>query len=406
MVLEFLQRKKETAKAEKGVKSPVLTSEDEQFLERLVGEAQLPPSEVVLFEGNKSTNAQERLMDGADKVPLPTSPDANTATAANPLDEAAKSPADVKDAKDPKKDKSRRQSYLSMIQKRVPFVPFGKDSSRKQAGTDLQTVANAVKSGDSLAPGVTPEQAEQEKQDMNNLLDQLNLSAVNNRAFSFSKESQRLFDEFTQILKDIINGVPTAYDDLEKFLTRSDKQVKDMYGNLPPFLQNLVKTLPAKFTGTIAPGLLAAAAEKPGFDAQNASASSSSKPRFSKRNIPALKNLVKTDTIAAILKSILNFLKLRFPALISGTNVLLSLAVFILLFVLWYCHKRGKETRLGKEKVPGEESDVSASDMEESLVVEDVSERNPEVERLEAALNQQTPSQSQVPLPAPKEEHK
>jgi hypothetical protein len=74
----------------------------------------------------------------------------------------------------------------------------------------------------------------------------------------------------------------------------------------------------------------------------------------------------------------------------------------VLLFVLWYCHKRGKETRLEKEKAAGAESDVS-SDMDDSMVVEDVSEPNPEVERLEAALNQQAPSQVPLPAPGPKE---
>jgi len=33
-----------------------------------------------------------------------------------------------------------------------------------------------------------------------------------------------------------------------------------------------------------------------------------------------------------------------------GTNVLLSLALFVLLFVFWYCHKRGREVRLAKEQ--------------------------------------------------------
>lgn len=179
----------------------------------------------------------------------------------------------------------------------------------------------------------TKEEADQEKKDMTSILDQLNLSAVNNRAFSFSAESNKLFERFTQILKDLINGVPTAYDDLEKLLTDSDKQLKEMFGNLPPFLQNLVKSLPAKMTASIVPGLAAAASEKPGADAKSmnldpkAFAKDYAKKR-AKRSIPSLKNLVKTDAIVAMLKSILNFLKFRFPAFISGTNVLLSLAVF------------------------------------------------------------------------------
>jgi hypothetical protein len=161
---------------------------------------------------------------------------------------------------------------------------------------------------------------------MTSILDQLNLSAINNRAFSFSKESKKLMDEFTQILKDIINGVPTAYNDLENLLTRSDKQLKGMFDKMPPFLQNLVKSLPAKMTATIAPGLLAATSEKPGADGKLMPEATGTKRK--KRNIPLLKNLVKGDAVVTMLKSILNFLKFRFPTLVGGTNILLSLAVF------------------------------------------------------------------------------
>jgi hypothetical protein len=161
---------------------------------------------------------------------------------------------------------------------------------------------------------------------MTSILDQLNLSAVNNQVFSFSKESQRLMDEFTQILKDLVNGVPTAYDDLEKFLTRSETEVSGMFDKMPPFLQNLVKSLPAKMTSTIAPGLLAASSEKPGADMAAMSGGTASK---AKRTIPSLKKLIaQQGAVTGMLRTILNFLKLRFPTFLTGTNVLLSLAVF------------------------------------------------------------------------------
>jgi hypothetical protein len=99
-----------------------------------------------------------------------------------------------------------------------------------------------------------------------------------------------------------------------------------MYGALPPFLQALVKSLPAKMTATLAPEFLAASSEKPGFDAK---AASGSKAKFSRPKIPSLKSLVaQQGAVATMLKSILNFLKLRFPAFVTGTNVLMSLAVF------------------------------------------------------------------------------
>jgi hypothetical protein len=183
-----------------------------------------------------------------------------------------------------------------------------------------------MKTGEPLVV-VPAEEADKEKEDITHILDQLNLSAVNNRAFSFSKESQKLMAQFTQILKDIVNGVPTAYDDLEKLLTNSDKQLNEMFNKMPPFLQNLVKSLPSKMTASLAPGLMAAMSEKPGADGKMAAQATGSQ-RKEKRKVPTLKNLVKGDVVVGMLKSILNFLKLRFPALISGTNVLLSLAVF------------------------------------------------------------------------------
>src|SRR4051812_15878126 len=74
-----------TATADEGPKSPVLDEEDEKFLERLAslsGDPNAPPPvtgdgpTVILDNGEKvqGRNAQEALMDGADKVPLPMSP--------------------------------------------------------------------------------------------------------------------------------------------------------------------------------------------------------------------------------------------------------------------------------------------------------------------------------------------
>jgi len=325
-----------------------------------------------------------------EQIPLPVSPPV--------VEEKAKDAGDKKKAKeeDKSKKKDRFQGFLTNVRSHIP-LSFGKKSEQTDASSHMHDIATAVKTGEALVVPVTKEEEEKEKNDMTTILDQLNLSAVNNRAFSFSKESNKLFEQFTQILKDLINGVPTAYDDLEKLLTDSDKQLKEMFGNLPPFLQNLVKSLPSKMTASIAPGLMAAASEKPGADAKTMGLDPAAyAKKRAKRSIPALKNLVKTDAIVAMLKSILNFLKFRFPAFISGTNVLLSLAVFLLLFIFWYCHKRGRETRLEKERLAAEgESDLeSVSDISESIVLEDSS---PDARKLEEALKH--PAPSSVPLP-------
>jgi len=386
MVLEFLKKRgsKQAAPTAEAAtaKSPVLSEQDEKFLEKILSQEQSPPDQaLVLAEPPQGRNAQTALLDGADTVPLPTSP-----------------PAVEEDKKlgEGKKPAAKR-NYWAYIQSKVPPLGNLKDQGKHRAGANLTDVANAVKTGDSLAPPavtVTDAEADDEKKEITGILDRLNLSAVNNRAFSFSKESQKLMDDFTQVLKDLVNGVPTAYDDLEKLLTNSDKQLRGMFDNLPPFLQKLVKSLPTKMTGSIAPGLLAAAADKPGADAQAAGAAGV-KPRS---RIPSLKKLVaQQGAITTMLRSIFNFLKLRFPVALTGTNVLLSLAVFLLLFVFWYCHKRGRETRLEKERVVGDndsDASVSASDLEDSIVLDD--KPDPDVERAEAILNQPSTSASQL----------
>lgn len=84
----------------------------------------------------------------------------------------------------------------------------------------------------------------------------------------------------------------------------------------------------------------------------------------------------------------------------------------VLLFVFWYCHKRGKEVRLSKE---GKEVEVD-SDLETSEVLEKPAEStespikigtDPSTEEkpsvvLEDILNK--PAPAEVPLPAPQHE--
>ena len=198
---------------------------------------------------------------------------------------------------------------------------------KQKAADDLLLVAENAKSEEQ-------KEREKEEQDLTAILDDLNLSAVNNRVFSFSKESEELFNKFKLVLKDIIAGAPTAYNDLEKLFTEYETTLKNMYGGLPPFLQNMVKSLPAKMTAALGPEVLAAASEKPGFDAkqkqtwQDGAKSYAKKKAKQKARIPSLKSLLSAEgAVATMLRSILNFLKLRFPAIMTGTNVVMSLAV-------------------------------------------------------------------------------
>jgi hypothetical protein len=336
--------------SEEPATSPILDEEDEKFLHRLASIANepegtppaLPERPVVILEGGEAKvgrDAQEALMAGADKVPLPSSPP--------PVSEG--SPKGKGKATPEWLNRKSVSTYFSLAQSK--FKRSEKDASKEKNAKKLgkgkekekatRTDKDREMAADSLHSAAEQSRAaapsvEAQEQDLSAILDQLNLSAVNNRVFSFSKESEDLLNKFKVVLKDLVNGVPTAYNDLEKLLTDSDAQMKKMYGSLPPFLQNLVKSLPAKMTAALplGPELLAAGADKPGFDAKQRAAASGTgskeKSKKSKRaRIPSLKSLLSAEgAVATMLRSILNFLKLRFPAMMTGTNVLLSLAVF------------------------------------------------------------------------------
>nr|POF18522.1 hypothetical protein CFP56_63066 [Quercus suber] len=243
------------------------------------------------------------------------------------------------------------------------------------------SVEPVYKEDGSIDEGAT--RAKQERE-ISVLLDNLNLSSINNRVFAFSEETQKIFDRFALVLKDTMNGGPRAYEDMEKLMKEVGPQIEKQYKAMPPFVRTLVKSLPAKLSTTLAPELLAAASEKPGADLKSKQTESAAsvtgvadKPaaQKKKRRIPSLKSLIgKQGAVAGILRNVVNFLRVRFPLLASGTNVVMSLAVFILMFVFWYCHKRGRETRLAREAEAsgpaddgddGEDFESSGSDEED-----------------------------------------
>lgn len=161
-------------------------------------------------------------------------------------------------------------------------------------------------------------------------MERLNLSAENNRAFSVSDETQQLLSKFKLIFKDLVTGVPTAYRDLELLLTNGDKQLKDAFGHLPGFLQKLVQQLPERFTESLSPELIATAGERAsrsGVNMENAGKAAAAAQKMGFK-APSLKELVgKPTAIAGMMRSIITFLRARFPAVL-GMNVLWSLALF------------------------------------------------------------------------------
>ena len=191
---------------------------------------------------------------------------------------------------------------------------------------------------------------EQQEREVSVLLDNLNLSSINNRVFAFSAETQKIYERFAQCLKDIINGAPTAYEDMDKLMKEAGPKLEAQFKSMPPFVQTLVKSLPMRLGSTLGPELMAAASEKPGADMKSRLAAASqpgaadsginlaSKTTTEKaedgtvkkkRRIPGLKSLVgEKSAVATMLRSCVSFLQTRFPFLVSTTNVAMSLAVF------------------------------------------------------------------------------
>jgi hypothetical protein len=131
------------------------------------------------------------------------------------------------------------------------------------------------------------------------------------RAFSLSAETKILLQRFTQILKDISVGVPTAYQDLIELLDSSSSQLESTFTGLPSFLQKLIKTLPAK----LKPELVKAA--------------TAASPALKTGGGLGLQELITNPGILmGLLKSVVNVLKTRFPAAALGANAALSMGLF------------------------------------------------------------------------------
>lgn len=312
----------------KPVGTPLLTHDDEEFLERL-------------------TSPSPDLAD--DEGPPP------------PLPPRVKTPVMVWDSdtesymsKESTKGKGKGKATKDKddAKKPNPFSIIRNISLRKKP-----TENSGLKPTHLVVPDW---EAQKEENDISKVLDDLNLSAQNNKAFSLSAESTEMVRKFTLVLKDIVNGVPTAYNDLVNLLEDRDGVLAKNYEKLPKSLQKLVTQLPNKLTTTLAPELLAVATEAQGLKASKVGEGGLKEAAKSFLTPKNLQDLVtKPGAIVGLLKGIVNALKVRWPAFI-GTNVLWSVALFLLLSVLWYCHKRGRETRLEREAGAKDPIDGSA----------------------------------------------
>jgi hypothetical protein len=295
------------AKAE--VKAPVLTLEDEHFLERIVSEEGTPPA------------LPERPFTLNPEVGDPTNNDAQMVL----HEDASRGVEDSDTSRDIEDRHEKHEKHKNKGKSKEHT--HGKDKKKANRFSFLRRTPKKTDEPLEAATDVPPNEVVNEEDDITRVLDELNLAAVNNRAFSLSKESQVIVQKFTVILKDLINGVPAAYDDLVKLIDESSDQLSKNYKNLPGFLKKLIKGLPEKLTGHLGPELMAVATEAGGAaGAASASGLAGAAKRFL---TPAtLKDLVmKPGAVVGMLKAIINVLKLRWPAFI-GTNVLLSVGLF------------------------------------------------------------------------------
>lgn len=341
------------SKASPWSSKPVLTDEDEAFLQRVTSNQEGdnsksadPATEGINLLGR---DPQLALMDGAQDIPLPMSPSEDVERElAAPVTETGTEP------------EGSTNVTTTTTKKRRPWSLWSKKginetSTKKDKGKEPQTDSSEISTKPTVGDGipVTEQEQKEEQEDLAVIMERLNLAAENNRAFSVSDETQQLLSKFKLIFKDLVLGVPTAYRDLESLLTNGDKQLKDAFGHLPGFLQKLVQQLPERFTETLGPEIMAAASEKAsksGVNMENAGKAAAAAQKMGFK-APSLKELVgKPTAIAGMMRSIITFLRARFPAVL-GMNVLWSLALFIVLLALWYCHKRGKEVRLENERL-------------------------------------------------------
>ncbi|KAK4142399.1 uncharacterized protein C8A04DRAFT_13308 [Dichotomopilus funicola] len=332
---------------------PLLDDDDEKFLERLV-----------------STDVAEGA-DDEDGPPPPLPPRPKTPDLVWDTDSDS--------VRLPKADEGGSTPATATAQKKGNR--FSRLFHRKPSTSSTLAVPSA-------ATTVSPDEADREWADLNHMLSRLGLepteegvtpdgdaaaaeikdtkspgkeqdngtknpSKAKTAALAASAEVQSLFRQFVVVLKDIMRGAPTAVDDLISLLDGRNDVLNRGFEKLPSSMQKLVTQLPKKMTSSLAPELLAAAAEAQGLKRGTDAAG------LAKFLVPKnLGDLVLTPAIVkSMLKAIVNALKLRWPAFM-GTSVLWSTAVFLLLFVLWYFHKRGKEER---EKIEKEAAEALAA---------------------------------------------
>ncbi|KAL6881735.1 hypothetical protein HDV57DRAFT_74461 [Trichoderma longibrachiatum] len=314
----------------------VLKPEDERFLEELLAQDDGPPPplppRIYTYDVDWHSDTEVSDVESKKTTDDETEEPGKAKVANKKEDEPDK-------AQDKAEKKPNRLSLLFTRNKKPAETPV-------KASTTLQP---------ENAEGVPPKEVEREKKDLKRVLDRLNLSArssnSSNKAVASASDadadSSDLLQRFTQVFRDLVSGVPTAYDDLTKLMEDRDGTISKLFDKLPSSLKQLVTQMPDKLTTTLAPELLAAAAEAQGINVGQGGMKGAAKRMLMGKN---LANLIKTPgAIVGMLRAIVEVLKSRWPAFI-GMNVIWSVALSLLLLVLWYCYKRGREERILREE--------------------------------------------------------
>ena len=185
---------------------PVLNEEDEAFLHRIATEGvppELPerpgpalpsrPQDLPEAGNISGNNAQIALMDGAQNIPIPDTPDTS---------EDIISPAEKEQSEKNVLKGETKKSRWSWLRR------DSRDAKRRTTATDLMSAAEGLKSPDAQPNEdgqVSDPEAKKEEEEMTGVLEELNLAAVNNRVFSISKESQELLHKSVhKVLNQII----------------------------------------------------------------------------------------------------------------------------------------------------------------------------------------------------------
>ena len=177
---------------------PVLNDDDEAFFQRIASVDDAPPplperpQDLPKAGSPKGKDAQIALMNGAQNIPLPNVPD-------TPDGVLVAIEGEAQEYSEKGKEKATDGSRTPSMLKKWSFLRRdSRDSKKKEASltaTDLHNIAEGLKAP-SAKPNedgiVTPGEANKEEEEMTQVLEQLNLAAVNNRVFSISKESQEL----------------------------------------------------------------------------------------------------------------------------------------------------------------------------------------------------------------------